>query len=146
MTSQRKSVLSALQELSGHPTAEEIYAYARQQDSSLNLSTVYRTLRWLESIGLVNPCWFGEESRAERFDTQIPGGPANRHYHFVCRACGSVYEFSDPQTSQVIQTFQDHFGGRVDEAELTLYGLCSVCLGAAEPLEFRSSPTPQMDE
>ena len=135
MTSQRKSVLTALQVLSDHPTAEEIYAHARQQDASLNLSTVYRTLRWLETIGLVNPCWFGEESRAERFDTQTASHPASGHHHFVCRACGSVREFSAPQTTQVIQAFQEQFGAQVDEANLTLYGLCSNCLPSPTPLE-----------
>ena len=138
MTSQRKSVLTALQALSDHPTAEEIYAHARQQDASLNLSTVYRTLRWLETIGLVNPCWFGEESRAERFDTQTESDPASgQHHHFVCRTCGSVREFSAPQTTQVIQAFQEQFGARVDEANLTLYGLCSNC---------QPSPTSVLEE
>lgn len=146
MTSQRKNVLTALQELSGHPTAEEIYVYARQQDTSLNLSTVYRTLHWLESIGLVNPCWFGEESHAERFDTQTSSGPATRHHHFVCRACGMVNEFSDPQTGSVIQAFHEQFGGRVDEADLTLYGLCPNCLSATESPKNRPSNPPQLDK
>jgi Fe2+ or Zn2+ uptake regulation protein len=145
MTSQRKSVLSALQELCDHPTAEEIYAYARQQDASLNLSTVYRTLRWLETIGLVNPCWFGEESRAERFDTQTANTSANGHHHFVCRGCGSVNEFSSPQTSQVIQAYQTQFGGRVDEADLTLYGLCPNCLPAAQPFPNGSPSIFELD-
>lgn len=134
MTSQRKSVLNALQELSDHPTAEEIFAHARQQDTSLNLSTVYRTLRWLETIGLVNPCWFSEESRAERFDTQTANDSPRGHHHFVCRSCGSVQEFSAPQTSQVILAYQTKFGGQVDEADLTLYGLCPNCLPAAQSL------------
>lgn len=146
MTSQRKSVLAALQELSGHPTAEEIYAYARQQDASLNLSTVYRTLHWLESIGLVNPCWFGEESRAERFDAQTASSPARGHHHFVCRACGMVHEFSDPQTAQVIQAFQEQFGGRVDEADLTLHGLCPDCLRAGLSAHNHPASTPQLDK
>ena len=48
MTPQRRLILQILETLTSHPTAEELYYLAHQQDPTLNLSTVYRTLRWLE--------------------------------------------------------------------------------------------------
>ena len=54
MTAQRRLILDLLQESDSHPTAEELYALARQSDPSLNLSTVYRTLNWLEERGFVS--------------------------------------------------------------------------------------------
>jgi Fur family transcriptional regulator, ferric uptake regulator len=47
MTSQRKIILDSFRLANEHPTAEDIFRLARKHDPSLNLSTVYRTLRWL---------------------------------------------------------------------------------------------------
>lgn len=132
MTAQRKLVLAALQDLPGHSTAEQIYLRARQDDPDLHLSTVYRTLRWLEESGFVSPCWFAEESRAERFDSRSSGGLQPGHYHFVCRLCGEVIEFDEPRLDSLAAGFQQSFGGRVEATDLTLYGLCQSCLGASE--------------
>ena len=53
MTAQRRLLLSLLESLREHPTAEELFLLAIKQDPTLNLSTVYRTLRWLEGESLV---------------------------------------------------------------------------------------------
>ncbi len=92
MTSQRRLILRTLNELGGHPTADEICAAARQQDASLHPSTVYRTLAWLENAGLVNHRHLdaGQDNRhSERFDPATP----IEHHHFVCTACSQVIEF-----------------------------------------------------
>ena len=132
MTAQRRLVLSALERLPGHPTADEIYDSARREDPDINLSTVYRTLRWLEESGFVNPCWFAEESRAERFDAQSPNSLQPGHSHFVCRLCGEVIEFADPNLENIVASFQQANGGQVEETQLTLYGLCPVCAARNE--------------
>ena len=54
MTIQRRLIFSLLDSLGEHPTAEELLILAREQDPDLNLSTVYRTLRWLEAENLVS--------------------------------------------------------------------------------------------
>ena len=45
MTTQRRLILETLETLRDHPTAEELFALSRQQDPSLNLSTVKRKVR-----------------------------------------------------------------------------------------------------
>ena len=44
MTPQRKLILSILDETGDHLDAEEVYRRAKQQNSNLNIATVYRTL------------------------------------------------------------------------------------------------------
>ena len=123
MTAQRRFILEALECLGCHPTAEEIFSVVQQRDPSLNLSTVYRTLRWLEQEGLVSTRRFDESRRQERFDAVLPA----EHHHFQCTACKSVIEFNDP----LIQTIKAHFAGssgcRVVSASVMLYGLCPRC-------------------
>jgi Fe2+ or Zn2+ uptake regulation protein len=124
MTAQRKLILDVLETCSDHPTAEEIYVRAQESDSSLHLSTVYRTLRWLEEEGFVSPRWFEDERRQERFDTVFE---RQDHYHFRCRLCNEIVEFPEPLTDQIKASYEEKFGGRVESATLTLYGVCEKC-------------------
>ena len=51
MTSERLLNLETLEASGGHPTADELYNMIKPHHPDLNLSTVYRTLRWLEQEG-----------------------------------------------------------------------------------------------
>jgi Fe2+ or Zn2+ uptake regulation protein len=125
MTNQRRMILQALIECADHPTAEEIYQKVREKNPALNLSTVYRTLRWLEQHGLVNIRRFDDEPRLERYDPVIEHG--EDHFHFRCRNCNQITEFDTPLINVVKAQFVDCFGGEIENATLVLYGLCSEC-------------------
>jgi Fe2+ or Zn2+ uptake regulation protein len=138
MTAQRRLILDVLGGAPDHPTAEEIYLRARGFDETLHLSTVYRTLRWLEEEGFVSPRWFEDERRQERFDPV--GGEASDHYHFRCRVCNAIVEFAEPLVEEIKQAYETRSGGRVESATLTLYGVCAHCASlsvslAAQPAE-----------
>lgn len=130
MTAQRRLILATLAECSDHPTAEEIYQRVQPKNPALNLSTVYRTLRWLEQEGLVNSRHFDGEPHQDRFD---PVADENSdHHHFRCRSCNRIIEFDAPLLEQVKQIFTRQQGGQVESAALVLYGLCTDCASAAE--------------
>ncbi len=104
MTAQRRLILQTLNELGGHPTADEICAAARRHETSLHPSTVYRTLAWLENAGLVDHCHLDtgpDDRRSERFDPVTPV----EHHHFVCTACGRVIEFESPRVEIIKREF-----------------------------------------
>lgn len=123
VTAQRRLILETLDTVSTHPTAEELYEQARRHDPTLNLSTVYRLLRWLESEGLVSSRWFEGEPHRERFD---PAQPAD-HDHFLCLTCKRVIEFNEPLTEAMKDRFTQKFGAQVMSATLVLYGQCADC-------------------
>jgi Fe2+ or Zn2+ uptake regulation protein len=123
MTSQRRIILEALDCLGCHPTAEEIFAVVCKRDASVNLSTVYRTLRWLEQEGLVSARHFDENRRQERFDAVLP----SEHHHFQCTACKSVIEFDHPSIQLIKAQFAGQSGCQVESASVMLYGLCQQC-------------------
>ena len=125
MTSQRRLILETLESCSDHPSAEEIFEQARLSDNSLHLSTVYRTLRWLEEVGLVNPRRFEDEPSLQRFDPI--GAYHGDHYHFRCRNCNAIIEFSEPLLEEIKAGYEQRCGGLVESASLTLYGLCVDC-------------------
>jgi Fur family ferric uptake transcriptional regulator len=140
MTSQRRLILQTLNELGGHPTADEICAAARRHDTSLHPSTVYRTLAWLEDAGLVDHCHLdvGPVNRhSERFDPVTPV----EHHHFVCTSCGQVIEFEAARVEIIKHEFAGQHGAAVERSALTLYGLCPKCQDtttAASPATSRS--------
>jgi Fe2+ or Zn2+ uptake regulation protein len=128
MTSQRRLILETLDLVSGHPTAEELFELVRVCDSSLNLSTVYRTLRWLEAEGLVSTRRFNEDHLQERFDPSFP----SEHYHFVCSACKQVIEFDDHLVEEIRKRFEGKSGAEVQNTSVVFYGLCKACREAGE--------------
>ena len=139
MTAQRRLILEVLECLGCHPTAEDVYAEVRQRDSGVNLSTVYRTLRWLEQEGLISARRFDDESRQERFDPALPA----EHHHFVCSVCKSVIEFDDPLIDEIKAGFEDTTGVKVDLASVTLYGICSQCMEDRDKLSLKESADAQ---
>jgi Fe2+ or Zn2+ uptake regulation protein len=124
MTPQRRLILQTLETLTSHPTAEELYYLARQHDPTLNLSTVYRTLRWLEQEDLVSPRVFREERRQERFDPAYP----SEHHHFMCTGCKAVIEFDTHLLDQIKGQFEHDTNALVQTGTIVLYGLCPACL------------------
>jgi Fe2+ or Zn2+ uptake regulation protein len=123
LTVQRRLLFTLLESLGEHPTAEELFNLARQSDPDLNLSTVYRTLRWLESENLVSARVFDEERRQERFDPALP----SEHHHFMCSRCNKVIEFDSPLFVEIKNQFEDMSGAYVNTGSIVLYGLCADC-------------------
>ncbi len=130
MTSQRRRILESLQALGSHPTADEIFAYVSRSDPSLHLSTVYRTLRWLEQEGLINARHFHHDAdrRTDRFDSTSP----TDHHHFVCTACKRVLEFDSPHITEAVSAFSRQSHCRITSTSVVFYGLCPACQSAQE--------------
>ncbi len=124
MTVQRRLILETLESFTDHPSAEDIYLSVRQADPSLNLSTVYRTLRWLQSENLLQTRIFEEDRRLERFDPAEP----SEHYHFRCTRCKQVVEFDSQWVGKIREQFEASSGARVETGTVILYGQCANCL------------------
>lgn len=129
MTTQRRLILETLGDMSSHPSAEELYSIVRQQYPDIHLSTVYRTLRWLEGEGLISSRWFEEERRQERFDPAIPV----EHHHFLCTHCRKVIEFDYPLVDDIARQFENDSNAQIDSITIVLYGLCKDCKGIVSP-------------
>ncbi len=125
VTAQRRLILETLDNISGceHPTADELHGIVKQQYPNIHLSTVYRTLRWLQHEGIVASRLFDEDKRQERFDPALP----TEHHHFVCTSCNQVIEFNDPSIEDIKMGFEQYSGTQVDSTSIILYGTCKDC-------------------
>ncbi|MEJ2599337.1 MAG: Fur family transcriptional regulator [Anaerolineales bacterium] len=123
LTSQRRLIVQVLENIDIHPTAEELHDLVKERDPSVHLSTVYRTLRWLEDEGLVSARVFNDEFHQERFDPVAP----SEHYHFLCMRCNKVIEFNTLLVNAIKAQFELHSGAMVESGSVVLYGVCSDC-------------------
>jgi len=120
LTPQREAVFQVILGRDDHPTAGEIFEYARQRLPSISYATVYNSLRYLKEAGLVQEIRFGDS--ASRYD-----GITDRHDHAICNECGKLVDFDLPQTAQLMQAAarKSHF--KPESVHLTLRGLCADC-------------------
>ncbi len=123
LTSQRRLIVQVLENLNSHPTAEELHDLVKEFDASVHLSTVYRTLRWLEEEGLVSARVFNDAQLQERFDPVAP----TEHYHFLCIHCKKVIEFNTLLVNAIKAQFELHSGAMVETGSVVLYGVCADC-------------------
>jgi len=121
VTPQRECIFRVLYGAEAHPSAEAIFAEARQQMPSLSLKTVYQTLHDLAEMGELQQLDLG--TGASRFDPNV-----DAHHHLVCIRCGKV---RDLYADFGVELAADQcLGFSVGSAEVVFRGLCADC---AEP-------------
>lgn len=120
MTPQRQLVLDAVHALS-HATPEEIFGEIRRSTPGVNITTVYRTLELLETLGLVTHTHLGHGA-----PTYHAIGVAE-HLHLVCRVCQAVTEAPPSLVEGVVRDLAADRGFAVDLGHFTIFGVCARC-------------------
>lgn len=126
LTPQRLKVLEVLKTRSRHLTAEEIHAAILPQQPYLDIATVYRTLQWLQSVGLVAPIRLGDGK--QHYEYHQPG---QLHHHLVCQQCGQQIQIADNIFADLKATLQQEYGFTLQVDHLALPGACADCAAAA---------------
>jgi Fur family transcriptional regulator, ferric uptake regulator len=121
MTPQREAIVRAVFGARGHVTAEAVHASVRRRMRGVNLTTVYRTLQLLESLGFVDHAHLGHEAA-----TWTPAvGPG--HHHLVCGSCGAVQELPAPILEPFTSSVRRATGFEVDLSHFAITGTCADC-------------------
>jgi Fe2+ or Zn2+ uptake regulation protein len=121
VTAPRVAVLRALDASSDHPRVEQLVERARRSGVSVSVQAGYDVCDALHRAGL-----------ARRIEPA--GGPAryegrvgDNHHHLVCRACGLAIDVDCVVGRAPCLEPSDLQGFRLDEAEVTFWGLCPTC-------------------
>jgi len=128
-TPQRRLILEVLDQTAGHVTGSDLVERCRSIDPGTTPSTVYRTLRVLEDVGLVRHA-HGLDGR-EEFHVR----PADEHGHLHCETCGSSWEIGSDEAAATIEAFRRGRGFEVDLSHLTVVGRCRACASKATVAE-----------
>jgi len=118
-TKQRSLILEIVGQ--GHLDADEVYRRARQKESHLSLSTVYRSLQVLKKLGLIAELHFDESHH--HYEVK----PSAEHHHLVCLGCGQVIEFDYPLSRYVKARVDQAKDFDIVDAEVRMTGYCAKC-------------------
>lgn len=120
LTVQRQLVLEAVASL-GQATPDAIASAVHRTASSLNISTVYRTLELLEQLGVLRHAHLGHGAPTYSMATERPP------VHLVCRHCGGVQSAPLAVMAGVVEQLRSAHDFLVDEGHLAISGECRSC-------------------
>ena len=120
-TPQRRLILEVIEATDGHVTGSELVDRCRSLDPETTPSTVYRTLRVLEEIGVVQHA-HGRDGR-EEFHVR----PGEAHGHLHCSSCGQSWEISPAEAVRTVRAFRERLGFEIDLSHLSVGGRCAAC-------------------
>ena len=123
MTNQREVIIHLLEENQQHLDAEGLYHQAYEQDNSISLATVYRTLNTLEDAGLIKPGYISQDHDRKVYEPLDNG----EHYHFTCRNCHKVIEFRTELIEELRQRLSAELDIEIVHACVCFDGLCPDC-------------------
>ena len=125
LTPQRELVLAAVERL-GHATPDEVYGEVRTHSTSINLSTVYRTLELLDEIGLIHHAHLTD--RAPTYHSAT----GHEHAHLICRNCRRVISVARGEIEEALGPLAQRHEFAPDYGHLTVFGLCADCAEAED--------------
>ncbi|WP_396094874.1 MULTISPECIES: Fur family transcriptional regulator [unclassified Cyanobium] len=125
LTPQRQRVLDLFERIGegSHLSAEEVHLRLVRSQERVSLATVYRTLRLLSSMGLLQELELPEGGR--RFE--LAGDAHRDHHHLLCVRCGRTEEFESGAVLAAGEAAAGAFGFRLLECVLNVRALCPTC-------------------
>ena len=130
LTPQRQRVLALFERIGegSHLSAEEVHQRLLGDQERVSLATVYRTLRLLSSMGLLQELELPEGGR--RFE--LASDSHRDHHHLVCVRCGRTEEFENTGVLIAGEQAAAIFGFRLLECVLNVRALCPACAAAEQ--------------
>jgi Fur family ferric uptake transcriptional regulator len=131
MTAGRQAILDILAGSNKHLSAEDIYMKVHPRHPNIGLTTIYRTLDILSSMGLVYKFDFGD-GRARYELSEGPKG-LHHHHHLVCTGCNKVIDYTDfineelKLLQETEKSLSKKYDFRITNHLIQFYGLCSNC-------------------
>lgn len=128
-TKPRLSILTILAQSEQPLDAEQVFLALKEQNVSVNLSTVYRTLEVLAKKGLITGLILSGAHRAVyAFNRQ-----GHRHY-LVCLGCKKMIAVEGCPLSGYEHQLEQQTGYLISAHQLDLYGYCPACRQKNLPL------------
>jgi Fe2+ or Zn2+ uptake regulation protein len=121
LTPQRHMILSVIQEAHEHLSVEQITERVQQYNPHISLSTVYRTLELLRTLGLIR-------------ESHLPGEPpyyetaeGSAHHHLVCRRCHTTIHLDETLLGDLHEMLQKMHNFHDIKLDLLAAGYCTKC-------------------
>ncbi|MFP7833441.1 Fur family transcriptional regulator [Marisediminicola sp. LYQ134] len=125
-TAPRAAVLDVLDgtEPHEHLSAAALVELVRARIGGVSVQAVYDSLDALEHAGLVRR--IQPAGLPAHFESRV----GDNHHHVVCRSCGKTSDIPCVHGEAPCLTPSETAGFRIDQAEITFWGLCAECAPA----------------
>lgn len=128
LTPQRIAVYNYLKSTKEHPSAETIHKSLMENYPTMSLATVYKTLKVLVDVGLVQELNVGEGNF--RYD-----GMTDPHPHIHCICCSKVDDLEGLTFSELNQSAKNNTNYDILSNKVYFYGVCPECKNKNKRLE-----------
>jgi len=128
ITGQRKILIETIQAADRHLDAAALLELARQRDKEINRATVYRTIRLLKKMRLIDELDLMHLTGERHFyeaKTNVD------HIHLACFECGRIEEFASPLFERLKAEISRQKGFHIRVTRLEVGGRCSRCCASA---------------
>jgi len=124
MTSQRRLLVSIIQEASRHLDAASLLQLAKQQDPAIDRATVYRTLGMLKKLGLIDELDLMHLEGEKHF---YEAKTNKDHCHLACFRCGSIVEYTSAAFEALKREITKRGKFNIGVIRLEAGGVCRMC-------------------
>lgn len=115
-TAQRMAVFASVRAAMGHPSVDETWEDVKKTVPTITRESVYRILNEFAAVDLVG--------RLDAFPSARYDRNTAPHVHFICEACGHVYDYPMPEGVVLPAAMK----GERHHLELRVTGICEACL------------------
>ncbi len=123
MTRTRKAVLSLLERTHEPLSASEIFAQLQEDQVTIDLVTVYRTVNVLKDLGLVAQLDLHHEGQSRY---ELKEG-RKHHHHIRCQVCGKIVDLLLCPLKKLTKLIEERTKFVVGDHILEFTGFCPQC-------------------
>jgi Fur family transcriptional regulator, ferric uptake regulator len=118
---QREVILDVFLRSERHLSVDDLLHLVQKRRPDIGRTTVYRTLKLLQAAGLAQELELDGQSRFEREYKR------EHHDHFICKSCGDIIEFSNPDIERIQDEIAAEFGFTIEGHRHQIFGSCRNC-------------------
>lgn len=118
---QREAIVDAFLRSQRHLSVDDLFQMVQKRRPDVGRTTVYRTLKLLQSAGLAQELVLDGQSRFEREYNR------EHHDHFICKYCGEIFEFMSDDIERLQDEIAEKLGFVIEGHRHQIYGACKNC-------------------
>ncbi|HET8646305.1 MAG TPA: transcriptional repressor [Vicinamibacteria bacterium] len=118
---QREVIVDAFLRSERHLSVDDLFQLVQKRRPDIGRTTVYRTLKLLQSAGLAQELALDGQSRFEREYKR------EHHDHFICKYCGEIFEFVSEDIERLQDEIAERIGFAIEGHRHQIYGACRKC-------------------
>ena len=123
---QREVILDTFLRSERHLSVDDLLRLVQRRRPDIGRTTVYRTLKLLQSAGLAQELVLQGQTRFEREYKR------QHHDHFICKTCGEIFEFSSDEIERIQDEIAAGIGFVIEGHRHHIYGYCRSCAAERE--------------